>query len=506
MVVSKDSKFKGSVRVAARIIDRLSSGLYPNPAACLKELINNAYDADATIVRVFVKPDADQIVIQDNGHGFTQESFEEHFANVSESKKRDDGETSNSGRKKIGMIGIGFIAANELCEEVEVFSTCKGSKDIMHVSLNFDEMSKPPKDRKGKDGKYKKADYEGEILTTAEDNDHYTEIYLKRIKGDSKEILTSASLSTSKTNEMQETNWSLYGLLPETVRNKLLDPRLERWEQFDFYSKTMVEIALNVPVQYHEGWHPSLKKMPYLSKITKDVETRDFKVLYDGSDLKKPIVLRSDRDFITEKFNFEGEHVKATGYFFASHGTICPRVLKGVLLRIRDSAVGSYRKDFLGFPPAEKTLFQNWITCEVYASDELEKAMNIDRVTFRDTHPVYIELRDAIHDNFRKFLGRVHEELYVANRDKKQKIRRQESLKNIKNVSTSISIEYPKSAKEITKMWSDESVTQREILKTYTPAEILEMVSETARKILSKELSEQFISELNKKFFTNRRD
>ncbi|QMU55624.1 MAG: hypothetical protein GKS04_00215 [Candidatus Mycalebacterium zealandia] len=69
---AQSSEFKGDVRVAARIIDLLSSGLYSTPAACLKELINNSYDADATLVEVFVKPDADRIMILDNGTGFSK--------------------------------------------------------------------------------------------------------------------------------------------------------------------------------------------------------------------------------------------------------------------------------------------------------------------------------------------------------------------------------------------------------------------------------------------------
>ena len=69
------TKFSGEIRVASRIVDYLSSGLYKSPAACLKELINNSYDADATAVGIFVKPDADRIIIEDNGDGMSREEF-----------------------------------------------------------------------------------------------------------------------------------------------------------------------------------------------------------------------------------------------------------------------------------------------------------------------------------------------------------------------------------------------------------------------------------------------
>src|SRR4051812_40023366 len=143
-----DGKFKGQIRVASRIIDYLSSGLYPSPAACLKELVNNGYDADATRVDILVKPDADRIIIRDDGHGMSREEFQKHFDRISESHKRDQSDRTKSGRPKIGKIGIGFIAANELCNVMQVYSTKKGSTDLLHITINFDEMRKPPEERR----------------------------------------------------------------------------------------------------------------------------------------------------------------------------------------------------------------------------------------------------------------------------------------------------------------------------------------------------------------------
>src|SRR4051794_13708601 len=87
---SKPLTFHGKIKVAARIIDYLSSGLYHTPAACLKELVNNSYDAGAEVVNVFVKPDANRIIIEDDGDGLSRDEFVTHFEHVSESHKRDD--------------------------------------------------------------------------------------------------------------------------------------------------------------------------------------------------------------------------------------------------------------------------------------------------------------------------------------------------------------------------------------------------------------------------------
>jgi HSP90 family molecular chaperone len=174
-----DEHFRGEITVAARIIDLLSSGLYESPAACLKELINNSFDADARSVDVFVKPDANRIIIQDDGHGMNREEFERHFRRIAESHKRDDDDTTASGRPKIGKIGIGVIAANELCERLEIFSTKADSSDLLHVTIDFEEMRKPADQRKKASGDFVKADYVGEILRTDVEA-HYTLIFPRK--------------------------------------------------------------------------------------------------------------------------------------------------------------------------------------------------------------------------------------------------------------------------------------------------------------------------------------
>ncbi len=90
-------RFSGQILVASRIVDTLSSGLYETPAACLKELVNNSFDADATTVKVFVKPEANRIIVADDGIGISKREFERHFSRVSESHKRDLSQTSPSG-------------------------------------------------------------------------------------------------------------------------------------------------------------------------------------------------------------------------------------------------------------------------------------------------------------------------------------------------------------------------------------------------------------------------
>ncbi len=400
MSTNSDEHFQGEITVAARIIDLLSSGLYESPAACLKELINNSFDADARNVDLFVKPDANRIIIQDDGRGMNRAEFEQHFRRIAESHKRDYNELTELGRPKIGKIGIGVVAANELCERLEFFSTKEGSVDLLHVTIDFEEMRKPPEQRKKVSGDFVKADYVGEILKT-DKSAHFTHIFLTSIRGEARAIL--AGLEAAKQGLAPLT---LYGATVEHAEKILKSKSFNTWRDFDRYSDTLLEVALNVPVRYFDNWLPSK-----LRRQLKDFEDRtnklDFKVNYDGLELRKPIVFSGGDKAFIRKFSFSGNKVEASGYFYAQHGSIKPLELHGLLLRIRNAAVGEFDPSFWGFSASEYSLIQRWVSCEIWADDRLEEAMNIDRRTLRVTHPAYVELRDVIHAELRSVFSEV---------------------------------------------------------------------------------------------------
>lgn len=181
--MGEDQKFHGEIVVKSRIVDYLSSGLYDSPAACLKELINNSFDADASRVDVFVKPDADRIIIEDDGHGMDRAEFEREFRVISESHKREESDCTASGRPKIGRIGIGFIAANEICDIMEILSTKRGSSELLDVSIRFDLMRKDLQERVRDAATLAKADYHGETRKTDTDS-HFTQLFLKDVRGE----------------------------------------------------------------------------------------------------------------------------------------------------------------------------------------------------------------------------------------------------------------------------------------------------------------------------------
>lgn len=500
--------FSGVVRVASSIVDYLSSGLYESSAACLKELINNSYDADATAVHVFVKPDADRIIIEDDGTGFTRDEFVEHFSHVSESAKRDDSDATKSGRKKVGLIGIGFIAANEICEEMEIFSTVAGSTELLHVTVDFRTMRQSREERQEqKRGAVKKGDFHGEV-TTARRDEHYTRIFLKQIRENAQEMFVGAQ----KSRGIAGSGVALYGLNQASIRKKLAG--IKTWGDLDFYSQTMLKVALNVPVRYVDGWCPS-DVVPAVRPFVKRTEALNFRVNYDGTDLRKPIVLSDGTSsHVLRAFSLRGEHIAASGYLYATHGTIEPMELNGVLVRIREAAVGEHDSTFMGFPKTIGPLFQRWITSEVWADDRLEGAMNIDRRTLRQAHDSYAELQSLFHKELESFVSEVRSKLYSKPASDRRGRQAKSQAETISRIIEEESKGLPPAArKRITSAWRPQpgdgqsgSTRQaanrrleQQLVKKYSLADIYEVVVEVASDVLPPAERRRFLEALTER-------
>ncbi len=485
--------FEGEIRVASRIVDYLSSGLYKSPAACLKELINNSYDADATQVDVFVKPDADRIIIEDNGHGMNREEFEKHFSVISESHKRDDADLTPSGRPKIGKIGIGFIAANEICDEMQLISTKAGSTELLDVTIHFDLMRQDIQDRRRPEKGLAKAHYVGTV-GDADRAAHFTQVFLKRTRGEAKAILAGVGAS-----EFASGKESLYGLTADSVLARLRDKNLKTWSTFDAYSRNVLEVGLNVPVRYYDRWMPKLL-LPRVRRFENAAEQLNFSVNFDGTNVRKPIVFSPDGRALVSLFRYSGAHVSARGYFYVQHGTIRPQELQGVLVRIRNAAVGEYDPSFLGFSSSIGRLFQTWISSEIMADDRLEDAMNIDRRTLRVAHPAYVELQQAIHAHLADLIKQIRVEIYEAETANRANNRIRETQQDIIDLAANeIAAVSPVAARKVRLAWrraADNEATRKKLLRRLSVDEVYAFVLEAAKGVLSQAQLEEFLSQL----------
>ena len=66
-----------------RIISRVTDGIYREPWAAFRELIANAYDADATSVVVETgAPNFDKVIVRDDGNGMSPDTLAYVLRNI----------------------------------------------------------------------------------------------------------------------------------------------------------------------------------------------------------------------------------------------------------------------------------------------------------------------------------------------------------------------------------------------------------------------------------------
>jgi len=98
------------------------SGVYKPFVKAFKELISNAFDADAEDIRVDFADDFSSVTVTDDGVGMTPFEFRTDFTRIGGGSRRWTGDRTRKGRLRIGSKGIGFLALARYCSQLEVES------------------------------------------------------------------------------------------------------------------------------------------------------------------------------------------------------------------------------------------------------------------------------------------------------------------------------------------------------------------------------------------------
>lgn len=420
------------MKVAAQIVQHLSKGIYSDPASCIKELVNNSFDADAKKVSVRAKPEFGTFSITDDGEGMNYKDFDKKFLWISRSDKRDSGPLTSSGRPKIGKIGIGFIAVSEICNKMTVISSKKGEEFKFQADIDFGKFKATTS---------KKRDFyelsEVKLVNLREEKSaHFTIILLSELGKDFRELLEDKDVLDAGI-KIATFDGLKYEKIVETIEKR----KLNMWKDIGGYWRLMLEVARTVPVVYLEEGpirvssravknHKLLeKKMKYIQAIKDKIKRFNFTVDFDGVLLRKPIQLPVEEDILKdpksfdiytfrEKFNdFEDKSIlRFGGYVYSQRRQILPAQLRGVIVRIKNTAIGGTDPDFLGYPYAEK-LFLPWTFGEIYVEDGLEEAMNVNRNSFFLTHPHYRKLKNYLHNILHTKVFRTCRIRYVERKD-----------------------------------------------------------------------------------------
>lgn len=378
------------------IVLRELSGVYQPFVKAVKELISNAYDADADQVNIHFQDQQQTISISDNGSGMNPFSFVKNYIRIGKSQNKDPF-TSIKKRPRIGGKGIGFLAPARYCNRVKITSKstdqikkqithhCRGEYLLHYNDFLFDqnwEMLIPvrsviqidhirttnhvPVSYRIKGFEIFFDDPQEEIiidlsfdfskveLTATLDFEKLFELDTAQRLEEIEQFceISNAMITPAKQNE----SYTIIELqqVKSFVRDDLEKPAKKRGKNMD--SKSGMEQFL---------WHLA-RIVPVSSRIHHyfPSDLRDhIKNQVDGESLYEPIsvLIRNNyekpkpllRDLITpafqlgksemdliKPFSFEYESITAYGFVIGQVSTIYPAECRGILLRVKGVAIG----------------------------------------------------------------------------------------------------------------------------------------------------------------------
>ncbi|MGD0918951.1 MAG: ATP-binding protein [Thermodesulfobacteriota bacterium] len=107
--------------------------LYSESIELIRELVNNAYDADAAEVNI--KMTDELIEVQDNGTGMDREGLQQYF-NIGSPEKVLKSKSPLFHRDRIGQFGIGKFSSLSACECFEIYT----QKGDFAAKVTFDKV------------------------------------------------------------------------------------------------------------------------------------------------------------------------------------------------------------------------------------------------------------------------------------------------------------------------------------------------------------------------------
>ena len=117
-----DEKNKYRMSIGLNVLQHLGLSLYSNTPSVLSEVIANAWDADATEVRVKFSFDDQTITVTDNGIGMDITDINEKYLYVGYQKRTHRKFRTPAGRKPMGRKGIGKLSLFSIASKFVVYS------------------------------------------------------------------------------------------------------------------------------------------------------------------------------------------------------------------------------------------------------------------------------------------------------------------------------------------------------------------------------------------------
>jgi len=387
------------MRVAAKIMQSIASGIYRSPANAVKELVSNSFDADAT--RVDINIDIDQvsrsvrqITVTDNGSGISTEDFEYSLTHIGSSLKKLRRDSTPVGRPIIGRIGIGLLSAGQASSKFYFISTPPEGDYTMTAEVDmtpyYDEARMYDTLDELRIGNVKVFHNRRESAKT------YTKIVLPDIKQPfSRELAREAR---DPYYEFHFNQASSYQQFIDWIDSQ----QIKRLEYLSGHARFAFELGLLTPVRYlPEGPVRGYGTSRVIRRLKDRLNDFDFRVYVNGMEIFKPILFPHRSDNLQKKgedyalYEIEIEKrlpdkrkIAALGYYYHQAKRIFPWALRGVMLRVKNVGIGGYENTFSKIYEGSPVILHQ-LTAEIYVDEGLDESLNIDRNSFFESDEEY---------------------------------------------------------------------------------------------------------------------
>lgn len=130
-VPTKIANFKVDTRLAVLLGED-----YPNTERALKELIDNAWDADAENIRVTIPPPMTTapVIVADDGSGMTAQELDAEYLFIANDRRSRKGELTSTKRRKVkGKKGVGKFAGLCAASVMAISSKARGTETSVTI-------------------------------------------------------------------------------------------------------------------------------------------------------------------------------------------------------------------------------------------------------------------------------------------------------------------------------------------------------------------------------------
>lgn len=446
----------GIIRVDATTIAQLSLGLYRSTATAFKELVNNAYDADATVVRIDTNyPEFDFISCVDDGTGMPLDQFRRFFKDegIGSCIKRKGGKDTTNIYKRpiIGRLGIGMLAIGQLCHSFQIESHYKeesGEYKAYRVTIILLDDTIPDREESIRN---QEKDIEFARWEDFEEIDYdETKKGFRIYSTDVRLTFRHEMRSSIGKKEHERLSFSLSDLHSEFYDKSKISIR-----DCKPYLETIWELAILCPLPYYDkkGEYP-INLVSFTSEeqesdefkqaiqFIRDRQSRflkdNFRVVFDGIDLQRHIQFPTGKEVIPKLYFIEFNdtvadlHLKFSGYLFAQTNAVRPLELNGVQIRLRGVGIGGYDSTFLKYYKEIETIRSRWVSGEIFVDQGLEQALNIDRDSFNEHDEHFKALQSFLHEK----LNTVFDKINAIARERSEERRNKKDEKIKKSMQT----------------------------------------------------------------------